>query len=926
MQIFNDRKKRIGTLSGFKDRAITTTLDSGDKEMTFAYPASGALVGLLQEEYYIHTKTDEFVIKAVEKGEQFNKYTAVLNVEELEGTAFPYGFESDEQTIRACLEFAFKGTRWHVGTCTVTKKRTIDEQENITAWDVLQKCLSTYRCECIIDSINKTVNIYERIGSDKGCYFIEGINLRKISLKSDTYDFYTRIYPIGKDGITPEWLTGKDYIDNFQYSSKVKAYVWKDERYTNTTSLIEDATAKIEEMSRPYKAYTAEVVDLAKASEEYKDILSYGIGDTVTLVSKKTRTKEKQRIVKITEYPETPKKNTVEISNARKTFADIQKEATAAATEEAISIANSNTKKVLKDGYYTKSDVESHITAAKDEISLGVSQVYETKKTVSEKVAAAEKNANAATDEKLTEYSTTEEMKSAIDMKADEINLGVSKTYETKTSVSEKITAANKTAQDAANAAEKNANAATDEKLTEYSTTEEMKSAIDMKADEINLGVSKTYETKTSVSEKITAANKTAQDAANAAEKNANAATDEKLTEYSTTEEMKSAIDMKADEINLGVSKTYETKTSVSEKITAANKTAQDAANAAEKNANAATDEKLTEYSTTEEMKSAIDMKADEINLGVSKTYETKTSVSEKITAANKTAQDAANAAEKNANAATDEKLTEYSTTTEMNAAIKVKADAIESTVSKKVGSNEIVSKINQSAEKVSINASKINFNGMVTANSKFKILTDGAFEANYGKVAGWKVKNDYIESKNTGGITTKLYSDGRIVFGTCELSTYGGAFTVKNGLHIYTSANTSSSGFDDGTERLKIFGLSHVTSGGHLVFDTDGSTVSYLSSSSKRYKEHVKNMTTEEAKKILEIPVVWFKYKKGYLNENDWLNNKIIPGFYAEDVFEIFKVATQLNEDGEPEDWNYRMIIPAMLKLIQELYEREKE
>lgn len=64
---------------------------------------------------------------------------------------------------------------------------------------------------------------------------MEGLNLRKISLKSDTYDFYTRIYPIGKDGITPEWLTGKDYIDNFQYSSKIKAYVWKDERYTNTT-------------------------------------------------------------------------------------------------------------------------------------------------------------------------------------------------------------------------------------------------------------------------------------------------------------------------------------------------------------------------------------------------------------------------------------------------------------------------------------------------------------------------------------------------------------------------------------------------------------------------------------------------------------------------------------------------------------------
>lgn len=371
MQIFDDKKKRIGTLSGFKDRSITTTLDSGDKELSFDYPAAGAMVDLLKEEYYIRTKTDEFVIKAVEKGEQFNKYTAVLNVEELEGAAFPYGFESQEQTIKACLEFAFEGTGWHVGTCTVTKKRTINEEESVTVWDVLQKSISTYRCECIIDSINKVVNIYERIGSDKGCYFMEGLNLRKLSLKSDTYEFYTRIYPIGKDGITPEWLTGKDYIDNFQYSSKIKAYVWKDERYTNTTSLIEDATAKIEEMSRPYKAFTAEVLDLARASEKYKEILSYSIGDTVTLVSKKTQTKEKQRIVKITEYPETPERNTVEISNARKTFAEIQQEETNSAKEEAISISNRATKKVLE-SYSTTEEIEMKITSSKEEIELGV--------------------------------------------------------------------------------------------------------------------------------------------------------------------------------------------------------------------------------------------------------------------------------------------------------------------------------------------------------------------------------------------------------------------------------------------------------------------------------------------------------------------------------------------------------------------------
>lgn len=373
MQIYDDKKKRIGTLTGFKGRAITKTLDSGDKELSFEYPANGAMVDMLKEEYYIRTKEDEFVLKAVEAGEQYNKYTATLNVEELEGQSFPYGFASQEQTIKACLTFAFEGTGWTVGTCTVTKRRTIDIEEATTAWDVLQSCLSTYRCECEIDTLQKQINIYAQIGRDRGCYFVEGLNLRKLTATSDTYEFYTRIIPIGKDGITIEWLHGKEYLENYQYSSKVKTYTWKDERYTNTTSLMEDAEAKLEELSKPYKVYAADVVDLAKANPEYKDILDFGIGDTVMMVSKHPRMREKQRIVKIVEYPETPEKNTVELSNTTKTFAEVQKTETELAKTEAISIANSTTKKVLQD-YSTTTEIETKITASKESIELGVKE------------------------------------------------------------------------------------------------------------------------------------------------------------------------------------------------------------------------------------------------------------------------------------------------------------------------------------------------------------------------------------------------------------------------------------------------------------------------------------------------------------------------------------------------------------------------
>ena len=770
MQIFDDSKKRIALLTGYKEREITKTLSSGDKEMVFQYPANGKDTEALKEEYYIRTKTDEYVIKAVEKGETYNKYTAVLNVEELEGEAFAYGFASQEQTIRACLEFAFEDTGWTVGTCEITKKRTINIEESTTAWKVLQSCLKTYRCECNIDTLNKRVNIYEHIGRDRGCYFVEGMNLRKLTINSDTYDFYTRILPLGKDGISIEFLHGKEYLENYQYSTKVKTYVWKDERYTNTTSLMEDAEAKLEEMSKPYKVFAADVVDLAKQNPDYKDILDYGIGDTVRMVSKKTHTREKQRIVKITEYPENPKKNKVELSNTTKTFAEVQKTEAELSKNETIDIANKSTQKVLEDKYWTKKEVESHITASKEEVSLGVSKIYETKDAVEEKI----KLSDGRTDEKLTKYYTKEETKSALDMTAESINLKVSKTYATQTIVTEKYNSAVKAGQTAANTAEENAKNAMYEKLTEYSTTEEMKSAIDLTVENINLSVSKTYATQTTVTEKYNSAVKAGQTAADTAETNAKNAMYEKLTEYSTTEEMNSAIDLKMDAITLSVSKTYATNTSVTEKYNSAITAGQNAANAAEKNATAAGQtaadaaeknakdalyEKLTEYSTTEEMNSAIDLKLDEINLSVSKTYATQTTVTEKYNSAVKAGQTAANTAEKNANAATDRKLQEYSTTEEMNAAIKLKADGITTEVNKKVSNSEFGTKITQNAYNVRV-AWNNNSNYIQLESGKL-VIYNGETTTNQKRAAFDQNGNHfYRDGYYVGKIGTNYWSD----------------------------------------------------------------------------------------------------------------------------------------------------------------------
>lgn len=67
-----------------------------------------------------------------------------------------------------------------------------------------------------------------------------------------------------------------------------------------------------------------------------------------------------------------------------------------------------------------------------------------------------------------------------------------------------------------------------------------------------------------------------------------------------------------------------------------------------------------------------------------------------------------------------------FATKAEMNSSITQTAKEINLEVRKKVDEDEIISKINQSAEKISIEANKININGVVSANGNFEIDKEG--------------------------------------------------------------------------------------------------------------------------------------------------------------------------------------------------------
>lgn len=92
---------------------------------------------------------------------------------------------------------------------------------------------------------------------------------------------------------------------------------------------------------------------------------------------------------------------------------------------------------------------------------------------------------------------------------------------------------------------------------------------------------------------------------------------------------------------------------------------------------------------------------------------------------------------------------------------------------------------------------------------------------------------------------------------------------------------------------------------------------------SSRRYKNSISSILDTDPNNILDIDVVQFKFNNDYLSENDPNYDKFVIGFIAEDVFEKYPLAADLNDDGTAENWNPRFLIPAMLKVIQNLEKR---
>lgn len=238
---------------------------------------------------------------------------------------------------------------------------------------------------------------------------------------------------------------------------------------------------------------------------------------------------------------------------------------------------------------------------------------------------------------------------------------------------------------------------------------------------------------------------------------------------------------------------------------------------------------------------------------------------------------------------------------------------------------------------------------GTIIVNNAFVPASNASLALGKAGSLGWS--NIYIGNESgvynglrmiVGGSNENLCGrdeDGKYIFGNngsvmyyrakaVDTTTTGNAFKFTSGNDL-ASNNTTSIWLFGGADSTSRFIGSYMaynrtySSAGNMYVTANG-IFGRSTSSSQRYKEDITVADLSCFSGLYNLPVKKFKYKPGYLCGEDERCGQYLYGFVVEDLVDVLPCAVEhiTNENGEsvPEMWNSNIIIPALLKLIQDL------
>lgn len=299
-----------------------TRSEGGMMYLQFDISVKHKLYRYIQEETRLEYEDQRYIVKGINERTKAKVSTvnAELDLTGLDSKVYTEKTFSTRTFHSLCSEI-LSGTGWTIVDDTLVSKRTTTEATDKTPRQILEQCrnATAYNTCYEFNSIEKVIRCIKPYNntSPKGTYFTDELNLQEVTFKGSSSGLVTRLYPIGKDGLTISSVnSGKDYIEDFAYTTDVIAQVWRDERYTNAQELKDDAEVKLRALACPARSYTCKIIDLAKTKPEvYGNHLAFDLYDVVTLVDRYRQSRVDHRIVEIKEYPFDHTLDTVTLSS-----------------------------------------------------------------------------------------------------------------------------------------------------------------------------------------------------------------------------------------------------------------------------------------------------------------------------------------------------------------------------------------------------------------------------------------------------------------------------------------------------------------------------------------------------------------------------------------------------------------------------------
>jgi hypothetical protein len=221
---------------------------------------------------------------------------------------------------------------------------------------------------------------------------------------------------------------------------------------------------------------------------------------------------------------------------------------------------------------------------------------------------------------------------------------------------------------------------------------------------------------------------------------------------------------------------------------------------------------------------------------------------------------------------------------------------------------------------------------GSLTVGSTFSVTSAGVLTATSGTVGGFTISGSSIYA----GTSLVLNTDGTLSGGNSSTLFYGyvnvgGGF--PSGARFQVNGNSEFTGNIITTGNVTAqndyyYPFPNVSSGTANLRVQAGSTpagrIVDNGASSQRYKHDIVNLRDVpelDPRKLYDLPVRAFKYNLDYLNANDDRYDVLMPGFIAEEVDQVYPLAADYEPTIGIQTWNDRMLIPAMMALIQDLH-----